>query len=444
MLRFFTPLAVTAVLMMSSHSLSSRAMVSAADPSLALAGMSVAQSLALLMEGSVTVARQVGVALVKNNQSWATLVRMFRIVTVVLLLLMGAIGFTPLGLVVFERVLGTPPDVAEHAVFVFRFFMLYPTVVCLRMLSQSLIVLYRQTLFTTLAMICRMSVMLCITSFLVSRPVNLGGAAGAIVIVSGIATEAIVSWLAARRLVPRLDDLDPENPTVLNLRQAFRFYLPLAFSGVVNNVTRLAIAAALSRTIYPTVSLAAYQVSWTLAWVMISPLMSIHQVTAVFARTPESAARVRKFVLCTSLVSCGLVLGFVLTGAASHVLSNWIGVGEELVSPALWSIALMAPVPLVYAWSEMFIGALLMSQDSLSISAGRICYVLTASTATLLGAVLLPELGACLAPLGMVVGSLCEVMFLYRRAARRLDPKLHNLFPLKRHSTATVHTTQNR
>jgi len=443
MLRFFAPLAVTSVLMMSSHSLGSKAMVSTEDPSLALAGMSVAQSLALLMEGSVTIARQVGVALVKNRQTWAALVRMFKIVVVVLLLVMATIAFSPLGLIVFEKVLGAPKDVAEHAVFVFRFYMFFPTVSCLRMLNQSLIVLYRQTVFTTVAMACRISVMLGVTSFLVSRPTTLGGAAGAIVIVSGITTEAIVSWLAARRLVPKLDDLDPEGGTpVLQLAQAFRFYIPLAFSGVVNSLTRLALAAALSRTTHPTISLAAYQVSWTLSWAMISPLMAIHQVTAVFARTPESAARVRKFVFYVSLGSCALVLGFVLTGAASHVLSNWIGVSEELLTPALWSIALMAPVPLMHAWSEMFTGALLMSQDSLSISTGRMCYVLAASASALLGARFFPGLGACLAPMGMVMGSMCEVVFLYHRASKRLEPKFHNLFPLKRSSSGTYGITQ--
>lgn len=430
-LKFFAPLALTSMLMMSSHSLGSKAMVNTSNPALSLAAMSVAQSLALMFEGAVIVARQTGVALVKSRQSWYTVLRLFQLVVLALIAAKLVIAFTPLGLVIFRDLLGAPPDVALHAVYVFRFFLIFPAISCLRMLYHSLILIHKRTVYTTIAMVCRIMVMITATVIFMTVPTGLGGGVGAIVLMGGIGTEAVVSYLAGRRLVRHLDDHPDMNGALpLALSQAFRFYLPLAISGIVVNMSRLAVSAGLARTSMPTISLAAYQVSWTLSWAAISPITAVHQITAVFARGQNRSLRVKRFVTTAAVASCALLVAFVVSGAAEHVLRQWIGVNEELVKPALWSIALMAPVPLIIGWSEMLTGALLATRDSLSISTGRVVYVAFSSSAALLGAQIAPALGAALAPIAISAGTFAEMVFLLLRAQRTMPFEYRGLLPL--------------
>lgn len=430
MLHFFLPLAVTSVLMMASHSLASSAMVKTREPALALASFSIAQSLGLMFEGTVTVTRPLGLALIKNRQTWSVVAKLMQLVVAAVVAVMALISFTPLGVVVFSRVLGAPADVAAEAVRVFRLFLIFPAESCLRFTYHSIILLFKKTVYTTIAMIGRIAVMITATAILIANPPALGGAAGAIVLLSGIGTEAIISFLAGRHLVSKLDDLSKgQEVPRLSLQNACKFYLPLAISGVVANLSRLSLSAGLSRTLEPKISLAAYQVSWTLVWVFVSPVTALHQVTVVFAKNPESSARVKRFGLAVGMCSASLLLLFVLSGAARTVLSRWIGVTQELVGPALWSIGLMVVMPFITCWSELFTGALLASGDSISIGTGRTIYVIVLSLASLLGASLVPALGAALAPISMLVGSFAEMVYLFGRVRRLAGSRFGAILP---------------
>jgi hypothetical protein len=430
MVRFFLPLAATSMLMMGSHSLANSAIVKTRDPTLALASFSVAQSLGMLLEGVVTVARQLGLAQVKNVQTWRVLGRLMRLTVLGLTIMMIVIGFTPLGKMIFYDILGAPLDVAEGATVAFRVFIIFPAISCLRMMYHSIIILNKRTIFTTIAMAARVSVMVSLATMFILRPVEIGGAVGSIVLISGIATEAIVSFLAGRRFVGSLDSLySGEIFPALTLSQAARFYWPLAVSGLVSNLSRMSISAGLSRASDPKIALAAYQVGWTIAWLFISPVASMHQVTTVFAKGRKSVLAVKRFGLTLGCLCALMLFAFVLSGAGNVVLSRWIGAGPELVPPALRAIGLMGFLPFITCWSEMFTGSLLITGNSAAIGAGRVIYVLVTTAAIFLGASMAPGLGASLAPVGMVAGSLAEACYLGRCAGRTADDRFSALLP---------------
>ena len=437
MMRFFTPLAVTAVLMMASHSLGTLAMNrTAINPALALASFSVAQALGQLFEGLTSVSRQTGMALVRDRQSWTVLVKLFKLTVAGILVITTVIAFTPLGIIVFHVIMGAPADVASEATKVFRIYMLLPAITALRFLHHSIIILRKKTIVTTAAMTARVAYMAAATAIFISHPVAWEGIVGTIVLIGGIGVEALGSFLAGRRLVPGLDTLyavgkdgveRPSEP--LTLAVATRFYIPLAASGFISNLARMAISAGLARTLDPKMALAAYQVSWTIAWMFISPLQTLHQVTLVFAKGPDSSARVRRFALAVGAGGSVLIAVFCLTGAARFVLANWLDVAPELIVPALWSMGLMAGAPLIVVCSEIFTGGLLAAGDSVAIGTGRTLYVILTAITALVGAAALPALGAILAPIAQVIGFAGEMAFLWSRARRMLGPEHRRLIP---------------
>jgi progressive ankylosis protein len=428
--RFFAPLAATSVLMMASHSLASSATVRQQDPTLALAAYSIAQSLGMVCEGPFVVARQVGMALVRDKQSWYRVTLLFRLMLLAMLGVQLLICFTPLGYFVFGTLLGAPEDVAREAVWVFRFFLIFPAQSSLRMLFHSIIILRKKTIFTTIAMLCRVSVMAIIAWFFIEHPVPMGGGIGAIVILSGVGTEAISSWLAGRGLVKDLDTLYPdETRAPLSLKEAFRFYAPLAIANLVANLSRMSIAAGLSRTSDPKVALAAFQVSWTISWIFINPISSMHQVTMVFARHLQSARKVRAFSVAAGFVAALLMLLFVAGGAGRYVLTRIIGVSQDLVVPALLVMALCIVVPIIVSWSEIFTGALLRSGDSAAVGAGRTWFVVMTTVAAIGSAVLFPDLGAGVAGVATIAGYGFECAYLLYRAKKSILPEYRGVLP---------------
>ncbi len=449
LVRFYAPLATTAILMMASHSLGTLAMNrTAINPALALASFSVAQALGQLFEGLTSVSRQTGMALVKDRQSWAVLVRLFKLTVAAILVVTTVIAFTPLGSVVFHVIMGAPADVAAEATKVFRIYMLLPAITALRFLHHSIIILRKKTIVTTAAMAARIAYMAVATAIFIAHPVPWEGIVGTIVLIGGIGVEALGSFLAGRRLVPGLDTLyatgerkggrtgtsgNDEGGSVrgtpLTLAAATRFYAPLAASGFVSNLARMAISAGLARTLDPKMALAAYQVSWTIAWMFISPLQTLHQVTLVFAKGADSSARVRRFALAVGAGGAVLIAAFCLTGAARFVLARWLDVAPELIVPALWSMGLMAGAPLIVVCSEIFTGGLLAAGDSVAIGTGRTLYVVLTTITALAGAAVLPALGAVLAPISQVVGFAGEMVFLWARARRMLGPEHRRLIP---------------
>jgi hypothetical protein len=422
-LRFFAPLAATSVLMMASHSLAAATLAKASDAALALASYSVASALGQMFEGTVTVGRHATLALVRDRQTWSVMTRLMKLVLAVLLVVMAVVAFTPIGEVIFRSLLGAPADVAAEAVRVFRFFLILPAESALRALYHAIIILRKKTVYTTAAMAGRIVVMAGVTGVIIAHPPGIGGGVGAVVLLSGIGTEAVISYLAGRRLVAALDgggpaaSFAPAAPA-LTLRDAMRFYLPLAVSGLISCTSRLALAAGLSRTLDPKLALAAYQVSWTVSWVFISPLNALHQVTAVFAKEPRAARQVRRFAMAAGVGASASIGLFVLSGAARHVFTRWIGVADGLVPSALWCVGLMALAPLVICFGELFMGALLVAGDSVAIGTGRTLYIAFTTLASLVGAAAAPGLGAALAPLALLAGYVAEATFLWSRARR--------------------------
>jgi hypothetical protein len=138
---------------------------------------------------------------------------------------------------------------------------------------------------------------------------------------------------------------------------------------------------------------------------------------------------VREFGTKAAAFSALSLLGFAFSGVGGYVLRNWIGVGDQLIWPALLMLGVLSVSPFTVLVSELCTGVLLSRSDSASIGGGRTVYVITLTVAVLAAALAFPQLNAIVAPIGMLVGAACESLFLWTRARRPVGAQYPGLLP---------------
>lgn len=400
LLRFFLPLAVTWMLMMFTHTIISAGLARTVDPTVSTAAYAVALSLGAIFEAPLVMLRQTGMALISSSQSFQVVRRVAAITLIIFMAIVIAIGYVPaLGRFVFQDILGVADELLAATMAAFKVTMLLPIVGGLRCLYQSLILINRRTTYISIGMFIRVGFMVVLMYCFSTFRWVVGPLVGAIAIVGGIFIEGINAYWFGRRLIP-------EGQTTITPRTAWGFYLPLIASSLFVAMGKPFINAGLARMPDAAVSLAAFSVASSFAWVLISPSQNVHQVTMVFGRDPADRPLVRKFAATVAILSTAALVAVSFSPLGRWLLNNLIQVPAELIEPSLWGIRTLALFPLVICWLEYNTGLLLLTQATRLVSLGKTLNLLTTIAFVLTLAPLVP--GAIAAPLAQLVGFAAE------------------------------------
>ena len=140
-----------------------------------------------------------------------------------------------------------------------------------------------------------------------------------------------------------------EEVGVITSRSFVRFYAPLAATSLLLTATNPILAAALARSVSPTIALAGYSVAFAVCGVLYAPLLVIQQVAAARLLGQGSFSPVRRFAYGTgaALSALGALIAF--TALGDLVFSGVIGVGPAVLGEATRAMEFLWPVPFLTA-----------------------------------------------------------------------------------------------
>mgnify|MGYP000860134344 CR=1 FL=1 len=404
LLRFYLPLAVTWMLMMFTHTIISAGLARTVNPTVSTAAYAVALSLAAIFEAPLVMLRQTGMALISSKQSFLVVRRVARITLLIFMAIVVAIGYVPaLGRYVFQDILGVADELLAATIIAFRVTMLLPIASGLRCLYQSLILLNKHTTYISIGMFVRVGFMIVLIYCFSTFHWVVGPLVGAIALVSGIFIEGINAYWFGRKLIP-------EGEKTIMPRAVWSFYLPLIDSSLFVAMGKPFINAGLARMPDAAISLAAFSVASSFAWVLISPSQNVHQVTMMFGRNPADRPLVRKFAAAVAIISTTALLAVSFSPLGRWLLTNLIQAPAELIEPTLWGIRTLAFCPLILCWLEYNTGILLLTQATRLVSLAKTLNLLTTIAFVLTLAPFVP--GAIAAPLAQLVGFASEGLVL--------------------------------
>lgn len=400
LLRFFTPLGIAWSLMMFTHTIIAAGLSRTTNPTVSTAAYAVALSLAAIAEAPLVMIRQTVMANVTSRQTFLTV----RVVLITTLCFFAAIvlsiAYIPsISRLVLQQILGVQDDLFAATVLAFRVTMFLPLVSALRCLYQGLITAQRRTSYISTGMFVRVGYMILLVIGFTRWHWVVGPLVGAIALVSGIGVEGLMAYIFGRKLIP-------EGEATITTRAVWQFYLPLIASSLLVSMGKPFINAGLSRMTDAAIGLAAFNNASALAWAIISPSQTVHQVTMVFGREQADRPVVRRFASRFAAGSTLLLLLLGFSPLGPWILSNLISAPKETLPATLLALRTLAFFPLVICWQEYNMGLLLLSHSTRVVGIAKALNLCTTIAFVIWLAPSLP--GAVAAPLAQMVGFACE------------------------------------
>lgn len=406
-LLFFLPLAITSALMMASHSLISAGLARTINPVQSIAAYSVALNLAAIFEAPLIQARQMTMTLPRDRTSHG---RIRRLALIALMVSVGSellIAFTPLGSLVFGRLLRVPSELLQLTIRNFWVVMILPLFSAVRTFYQGVIIREKQTVSITVAMVVRIVLMCVLVYSFTQWGWVKGGYVGGITLITGVGIEMIFATYKGLHLLRQQHAKHDESQAV-STSQAWRFYYPLAAAAIMASSAKPFINAGLARGSNATLALAAYSVAWSLGWIVVSPVQNIHQVTIVFGPQPGGDRHVRRFAIGFGALASAVLLATSFSPLGRLILGSWIGVPEALLAPTLVNLQMMSAIPIIFGWLEYTTGTLLLAKATRLISLAKVVNL----TGTMLAVGSMVAFSGwwsmVIGPLSQIAGSLAE------------------------------------
>lgn len=420
MFRFYWPLMATNILMMFTHSVISNAAARSFNPVVAMAGYSAAYGVGQFLDSVNFAAGRMCLTYTRGQKSYKVVLRATQILVLGSTLSFLALVATPLSRIILGDLLGLKGDVYQHTVESLWVMTIFPFVDGLRQVYQSQIILKKKTIWMTANMGLRVVCMLVTAAFLpVLWP---RGPVGACILMSGVGLEGVLSYFAVKKGIPSLE-LEPEN-AVPTIGQVLAFSMPLIVAGLVQNLGRPMITAALSRTLNPDLTLAGYQVALSFSYIFASVTYSVYQAVLVYVRDRDSYQQVKTFCFSVGAAFTLIMLIFTLPGVGDQVFTRLIGTDPLVTEEVLKSYVPLTLTPLAAAIAEFYDGVLTLKAHSSWVTSAKITNVAVSSIGASVIVHLNPGLGGQVGGLAVSLGSIAEALFAYYAVSRLPDTRV--------------------
>lgn len=418
-LLFFFPLALTQFLITISHTIINSGLARLPQPEISIAAYSVAKSVMHLAQNPSMMVRQVAVSLVTHKQSYAVVKRVLDILTLAMCVLLGILGWTPMGQWVLSDIMGLSGLTLEQSTWALRVFMFFPITSVTRNLYQGMAILGNNNVVVPIATSIRLATLLGLLAALIRWTQLPGALIGAIAFTVTMAVEAAILWLASRHTITELPQRKSAE-TPLTMSTVFRFYWPLMIAAMLGAATIPAVNGALARGERPEMQIAAFAIAWNLSFLVVSPANMMHQVALAFTKDDDklSYKQTAFFALSIGMVLTITQAIMAFTPLAPVVLGSGVGASAHLLPPAIGCMQALVLLPLTRVWREYSWGVLMRKHLTGSISSARTINMLCCLGVLI--AALLAGLGpaAVMAGWAIVAGEVVECCLLHYRLQR--------------------------
>ncbi|HNS03815.1 MAG TPA: hypothetical protein PKM78_15695 [Anaerolineae bacterium] len=146
---------------------------------------------------------------------------------------------------------------------------------------------------------------------------------------------------------------------LLTQRRILRLWLPLAAMWLLMSLEQPTLSAVIARLPEPTLNLAAYGLTFSIALIVESPVIMFLTLATALARSQQAYRRLMQF---THLMAWGLTAFHLLLGLSplyTWILSDLVGAPPEVIEPSRIAFLLMAPWSGAIAYRRMWQGVMI-------------------------------------------------------------------------------------
>jgi len=367
---FLGPLVFTGLMMTTDTPVVNAALARLPRAQESLAAFVVAFSLAMLYEAPHIMMIETGTALATDHESLGLLRRFYGLLALIMGVIGAAIVFSPLYDALVGGVMGIPADVTASSRPAVAVFLLWPLPIGWRRLHQGALIRHGHSRAVGAGAFARVGALLGGMALLLPL---LGGriestAIGALAMLASVSAEALYTHWQAGRLLADLPQSAPGG-TKLTWRGLWTFYWPLAGTSFLSTLSRPVLSAGLAAAAGAAgggvagadAALAAWGIAWGLLFLVNGATLTLGQVAIAWDKQPDPELRSRgdRLIVGVGLALSALVAASVLTPVAGLLLDTIYAVSPAVRAAALPTLALLTPVPLLFATNSLLRGKLI-------------------------------------------------------------------------------------
>ncbi|WP_321365740.1 hypothetical protein [uncultured Desulfuromusa sp.] len=346
---FFFPLVLNVQLMSISHTIINGALARLDDYVTALAGMSVALVVHLLIASPSYQNHTITIAMVRGRKSMISVLIFIGLIAVYVAAMLSLIAFTPLGDIVLIKILGTPELIAAEAKKALYVLAFLPFFTGIRGFCQGLIIRARRTSLVSLATGVRVAGLFAFLS--IGFRFFSGAQLGAIALVGCVITETLViSWLAWKTHIPF-----PTGEAEKTTAQVLRYSFPLAYSSCLQQTIPLLISSIIGRLQDGALALAAFGVIRGFLFLLAGPMRNLQQAYLTLVKTADDNRTLFRFSFIFAIV-LGLLVLLTAGPLNQAILGQLLGVEPDLRHYLRWALAACSIFPLFYGLTNLLRG----------------------------------------------------------------------------------------
>jgi hypothetical protein len=419
--RFYLPLVATSYLLTATNPLLAAALARSSDPATALSGYGVAFSLIGVIYAPLLVIQQVAAQRLLSVGDLAPVRRFAAVVAVALSAVAALVAFTPLGVFVFETVVGVHDRILDEALSAMTGLWPVPALTGLRALHQGRLVAGHRTKPIAIATGVRTSVLAVVAFALTTTPA--GAWLGAVAFTAGLAAETAIVTLSPAPLptTPARSAAEGEGDRLVS------FSTPLMLNVMLWWSTPLIINAVLARTPEPDCSIAAFTVVEAVAWFLTAPVGQLQHPALALVDSRRTHRQVRRFAAALAAAVTLLLGVLAIPTVREWILWTGFRLDPSLLEPAGLAFPVAALYPVLYGHRQYYQGLFVRAGCTGLVGRSAVLriVVILAAAPLLLGP--MGENGARLGVALQAIGLFAEAIFLEVTARQRALPLLDAL-----------------
>ncbi|MFW6390098.1 MAG: hypothetical protein ACOCZT_03215 [Halanaerobiales bacterium] len=413
-------MAITSVLMMTTHSFFNAALSRLPSPQIYISAFAVAKSLMHIFESPIMMIRQAVSTLVYNAESYFRVRKFFIILTILTVAILGITAFTGVSEWIYRNIIGVKGRVLEEAMTILIIFTFFPAAAALRNFMQGVAVILNRTLLFSFATTGRLLYVLLLI-FLVEKLTFLPGAVFAgLMFFTAVALEGIIIFtgvkLTEKNIPEKIENMKEKNIHSQNQMTQiyiFKFFWPLIITSIIHMAAMPMVNMGLARSITPEIAISSFAVAWSLGLFFLSPGFMYHQLIINYYNNNKANKKsLKKFGLYMGLIIAG-TLGLVsFSNIGIYILRNWIGATKTISILAIDVLKLMILLTPIILGREFYWGILMKKNKTRYVSKAKIVNIIGLVSSIIVLLIIKPHNSAIIGALAFITAEGMEVIYL--------------------------------
>lgn len=386
------------------------------DEVVMLAAMGIVNSLSVTIESPIITMLATSTALSRDRSAYL-LLRKFTIHWMILLTAITfLLGYTPLFDLVISGLMNVPDEVAAWVRPGLRIMLFWSAAIAWRRFLQGVMIRYDHTRRVAWGTVVRLASSAG-TAVLLSQVTSWAGVIiGSCALMAGVLAEALYATFAVRTILQ--NQLAPGSPPdaspALSYRGLFWFHLPLAGTSLLTLLVQPLVAFSLARAPNPTLSLAAWPVTFQFMLVARAAAFALPEAVIALTDGQSTFKPLRRFSLMLTLASTLFMLAFLLTPLIGFYLLVVQDLTPEVATIAREGLLIFLTLPALTTLIAWIRGLLINSRATGVVNGGMVVNLAVTSIMLFIG-VFMEWPGINSAALALSVAAAAEFLFLWRR-----------------------------